>query len=167
MKKRIGVGIVLAMVFFGAPSGSAQDFRTSDLEGDWYFYATEVDPSAPAVYWLAGNVEIDASGNLSGVYVAPDGSAVVLTGGRLTMARNGTIKGGFTVENGQTGTVIDGKLDHGKSYGAAVMLGSDGSMDLAAMIKGGGAFGAADLTGRWYAYSTIMDPGTSAVYWVY
>ena len=167
MKKWIGFAMVLAMILGRPAPGISQDFSTSDLEGSWYFYTTEVDPSVPAAYWLAGSVDIDASGNLAGVYVAPDGSAVALTGGQMTMARNGTIKGGFSAETGQTGTVVDGKLDRGKSLGAAVMIGSDGTMDFATMIKGGGTFSPSDMAGNWYAYSTIMDPGTGAVYWVY
>ena len=167
MKKWTGFAMVLAVILGWPMPGMSQDFSASDLAGSWYFYSTEVDPSMPAVYWLAGSVDIDASGNMAGVYVAPDGSAVALTGGQMTMARNGTITGSFSVEAGQTGTVVDGKLDRGKSFGVAVMIGSDGTMDVATMIKGGGTFAPADMAGNWYAYSTIMDPATGAVYWVY
>jgi hypothetical protein len=167
MKEWIKVGMVLAMILGWPVTGITQDFSTSDLEGSWYFYSTEVDSSVPAVYWLMGNVEVDAAGNMAGVYTAPDGSSVALTSGQMTVARDGTIKGSYSAETGLTGTVVDGKLDRSKTFGNVVMIGSDGTMDLATMIKGGGTFAPADIQGQWYSYATIIDTVSGGVFWMY
>ncbi|MFZ7111692.1 MAG: hypothetical protein ACOWYE_08410 [Desulfatiglandales bacterium] len=167
MKK--GIIGVMALVFLlgaGVP-GFAQDFSTSDLEGEWWYFVTEVNPTLPGVYWLTGTGEMDASGNLGGVYVAPDGSAVAITGGQMVVARNGTLKGTLLAETGDTVTLVDGKLDQSKTFGTAVMVGSDNTMDITTMIKAGGTFTPADMEGQWYAYVTALDTATGAAYWVY
>lgn len=167
MKKRIICVMVLIFLLGAVLPGFAQDFNTSDLEGDWYYFVTEVNPALSGVYWLTGTGEVDASGNMAGVYVAPDGSAVAITSGEMVVARNGSIKGTLLAETGDTVTLVDGKLDQSKTFGTAVLLGSDGTMDITTMIKGGGTFMPADMEGQWYAYVTAIDPATTAVYWVY
>lgn len=165
MGKKTFFGIVLIFVVTLTTSAFAQSFSTSDFAGNWHAYVTEVDPSSvPPVYWLRGNMNVDASGNISGTYYGPDSSSVTLSGGQLTLDQKGVVTGSFTAE-GQTATIVHGKLDSSKTYGVGVMLGEDGSMDIATFIKGGGTFAQSDLAGIWYVYPTIIDATTEGIYW--
>jgi hypothetical protein len=80
--------------------------------------------------------------------------------------RKGVISGSFTAE-GETSTVIHGKMDQSKTWGASVFVGSSGTMDIANFIKGGGTFSPQDLEGSWHSYVTVIDPSEGAVFWAY
>lgn len=158
--------IVLFLALCLNVSAFAKTFKTSDLAGNWFAYSEEVNPSIPAVYWVWGNVDIDESGNLAGTYYAPDGSSVTLSSGQLSIDHKGILSGGFTAE-GLSATFVNGKLDESKTFGTAVVIGTDGTMDLVTDIKGGGTFVPSDIQGSWYAYVTAIDATTGAVYWAY
>jgi hypothetical protein len=165
MGKKTFFGIVLIFVVTLTTSAFAQSFSTSDFAGNWHAYVIEVNlSSVPPVYWLRGNMNIDASGNISGTYYGPDGSSVTLSGGQLALDQKGVVTGSFTAE-GQTATIVHGKLDSSKTYGVGIMLGEDGSMDIATFVKGGGTFAQSDLEGTWYVYPTIIDATTGGIYW--
>jgi hypothetical protein len=166
MKKKIRMIIVVFFITTLAVPAFAKVFKTSDLAGNWYTYGKEINPSIPAVYWLWGNIDIDESGNLTGTYYAPDGSSVTLESGQLSIDYKGVMSGGFTAE-GDTATVVNGKLDEGKTFGTAVLVGTDGTMDLVTNIKGGGTFVPSDIQDSWYTYVTAIDATTGAVYSAY
>jgi len=167
MGKKTFFGIVLIFIVTLTTSAFAQSFSTSDFAGNWHAYVTEVDPSSvPPVYWLRGNMNVDASGNISGTYYGPDGSSVTLSGGQLALDQKGVVTGSFTAQ-GQTATIIHGKMDSSKTHGVSVMLGEDFSMDIATFIKDGGTFSPLDLEGNWYVYTTVIDVIEEAVFWAY
>jgi hypothetical protein len=166
IKKWSSFLIIFILVLGFNVSVFAQTFQTSELEGNWYVYGIEVDPTMPAVYWIRGNVNMDESGNLTGTYYAPDGSSVTLSSAQIALDHKGIISGFFTAE-GVTATVVHGKMDQSKTFGTSVLLGADSTMDLLSFIKGGGTFTASDLEGTWYAYQVIIDPSTGAVFWTY
>jgi hypothetical protein len=166
MGKKTFFGIILIFIVTVTTSAFAQSFSTSDFAGNWYAYVTEVDLSEPSVYWFRGNMNVDASGKISGTYYGPDGSSVTLSGGQLVLDQKGVVTGSLTAE-GQTTTIVHGKMDSSKTHGVSVMLGSDGSMDIATFIKGGGIFSPQDLEGDWYVYTTVIDAIEEAVFWAY
>jgi len=167
MGKRVLPLVYLLFIIFLTPPSFATVFQTADMAGNWYIYSVEVDMVIPAVYWVRGNFDVDATGNITaGNYFAPDGSAVTLSSGQIELDSQGVISGGFTA-GGSTGNIVHGKLDQGKTMGTAVLLGSDQTMDILTFIKGGGTFVTSDLMGTWYNYLTIIDPSTGAVFWLY
>ena len=155
----------LSALFFGTV---AHGFETSDLQGNWHIFGTEVNPNLPAVYWLYGDIDVDASGNISsGTYYLPNGTSVALTSGQLALDPNGVITGSFEAGAVLSATVVHGKMDQNKTYGASVIIGSDNTMDFTTQIKGGGTFSPTDIQGDWYAYNTVIDATTGAVFWAY
>ena len=166
MKKWYSFLIVFAFVLCLTVPAFPQGFSNSDLEGNWYVYSIEVDPTMPAVYWIRGNVDMDASGNLTGTYYGPDDSSVTVSEAQITLDHKGIMSGFFKTE-GSTATVVHGKMDQSKTFGASVLFATDGTMDLLNFIKGGGTFASSDIQGSWYAYQLIIDPTTGAVFWVY
>jgi len=146
----------------------AHSFKTSDLQGNWHAFGTEVNPNLAAVYWLYGDIDIDASGNISsGTYYLPDSSSVALTSGQLGVDPKGVITGSFEAGTDLSATVVNGKMDQSKTYGASVVIGTDSTMDFITMIKGGGTFTLTDIQGSWYAYVTVIDATIGAVFWAY
>jgi hypothetical protein len=168
MKKHLLLATFIFFLLTLSAYSVVHGFKTSDLQGNWHAFGTEINPNIPAVYWLYGDIDIDASGNItSGIYYLPDDSSVELTSGQLAVDPQGIITGSFEAGATQSATVVNGKIDQGKTMGASVIIGTDGSMDFTTMIKGGGAFTSTDLQSRWYAYVTIIDATTGAVYWAY
>ena len=155
----------LSTLSFGA---GANGFETSDLQGNWHVFGTEVNPNLPAVYWLYGDIDVDASGNISsGTYYLPDGSSITLTSGQFALDPKGVISGSFEAGALLSATVVNGKMDQNKTYGASVIIGSDNTMDFTTQIKGGGTFASTDIQGNWHTYNLVVDPNTSAVFWAY
>lgn len=169
MSKKFIFGVLLFLVALVPVCGYAQSYSTSDLEGNWIGYDFTVAPSqVPPVFWLRGDASIDASGNFtSATYTAPTGDTISATSGSVALDANGVMSGNFTLETGDTVTVKHGKLDSGKTHAAFVSTTTDGSVDIGVFFKSGGTFAKQDLTGKWYAYTTIIDASTGGVFWAY
>jgi hypothetical protein len=161
----IGVDNTLDMITFIKSGGS---FNTSDLEGKWHIYVTIIDPATGAVFWLRGTYTCDALGRVTtGYMTGPDGFTLTVESGNLFMNSAGIVTGNVALSNGQKFSIAQGKIDQGKTRGLGVSIEPDGSMGVAYMVKGGGAFDPTDIASASFAYGLIIDPSIPAVYWAY
>ena len=99
-------------------------FSSSDLQGTWYTYTTQIDPVTQAVFWIYGKFRSDASGNTTGTFNTPTG--VLPTGrGKMTLDNNGELTATISFPTGGTLTIVHGKQDQGHTSGFLVLSVSD------------------------------------------
>ncbi|MGW8161787.1 MAG: hypothetical protein ACWGN1_06020, partial [Desulfobulbales bacterium] len=134
--------ISLANIYFIKDTTS---FNTADLAGDWYIFSmTTFTQPTPRVAWDYGVITINSQGQVTdGYYVFPDGSRATVTGGNLTIDGTGNFSGTANVDylgSSSSFTIPSGRIDQGKTSGAYVSIGSDGSLSKILTVKGGPAF---------------------------
>lgn len=95
-------------------------FKQSDIQGNWYAYAMNIDYMQQQVYWVYGKFKVGASGNATGSFTAPTGDTVTVTGG-LNLDSDGVSAGdtfylyeGTTLIDTLIGSQI--KMDVGKTF---------------------------------------------------
>jgi hypothetical protein len=147
---------------------SGGQYQASDMAGEWRFYGIDVDPTLPGLYWIIGDVIVDAAGSISsGDYSGPDGTTINLTDGQLAVAPDGTFTGAFDFESGLKTQVVNGTVDGLKTFAAFVYSNSKNGLGFDIALKKGGAYRPADLTGDWTFYNFTIDAANELAYWLF
>jgi hypothetical protein len=95
-------------------------FGPTDVVGKWSAYGLVIDPSIPAVYWLSGGFEFDASGSqFAGTYLTPTGQVITATG-TATLDVDGMGTTSTATSTGDTSISPSTKLDQGKTSSVSV-----------------------------------------------
>jgi len=151
-------------------------FKTSDLAGTWYIFATNGasnnDTTAETIAQgnLRGTLVIDSSGNVTGTsYTRQNYALYTINGGLITIDSAGCLGGSFTTGSGINSYLVSGKMDLSKNIISFVSHTNYGEYDLFTAFREGGSFASSDLADTWhilssngdYAGMTISDAGSS------
>jgi hypothetical protein len=117
-------------------------FATSDLQGTWHGYFTEIDTVSELGYWIYATLDIDSSGTVTGgTYTYPGSSGGTFTGGSLSLNSSGKLTGNMTTSDGSTITIQDAKMDQRKTIIGFTNTTSQNMWDVGIFIKAGIAGG--------------------------
>jgi hypothetical protein len=113
-------------------------FATSDLQGTWHGYFTEIDTVSELGYWIYATLDIDSSGTVTGgTYTYPGSSGGTFTGGSLALNSSGKLTGNMTTSDGSTITIQDAKMDQRKTIIGFTDTTSQNKWDVGMFIKAG------------------------------
>jgi hypothetical protein len=124
-------------------------FATADMQGRWYFYG--FNSLGQGSY---GIVDFSNLGAVTGgTFYYLSGGTSTITAGNSALDANGKFSGNFSDSGGINYTVLDGKMNSDKDFIICDMYANVGAYVFGILVKGGGSFTAADLTGTWYTYA--------------
>lgn len=96
------------------------DLQTSDLEGDWKLYMTEI-VDMTTQYWVHGDLSIDAAGSISGDWYGPEGQTGTFSGEVFVNAQ-GDLSGYIVNDTiGKTLTLDKGSLCESTNCAGALL----------------------------------------------
>ncbi len=116
-------------------------YATADMAGSWRMESITAGVGSPD--WSRGAFTIESNGTMSGSVTDIDGIVNNITGATLTMSADGT----FTCP--LCGAAFRGALDSGKTVSVITDTWDDGTLELMLVLREGGAYSQADLTGTW------------------
>jgi hypothetical protein len=163
----VGADSEAALSFAMGIKGGGQ-YQTTDMAGDWRFYAIEIDPNLPGLYWIYGDATVGADGSISsGTYKGPDGTEISVTGGQFALTAEGKVSASFQFDDGASSQVSDGMVDKLKTMGLFVDIDNTGRLGYDIALKKGGSYQPSDLAGNWKLYNFTIDVANELAYWVY
>ncbi|PIE69950.1 MAG: hypothetical protein CSA22_10455 [Deltaproteobacteria bacterium] len=119
-------GKVSTMVF--VKDGGATDFSESDLQGEWAVFVTEMIGGAPPknLYWITANLKLDATGTLvSGDWKSFQGTTGTFLSGDVDISATGELSGTFTTSDGREMTTDEGRMGIARTYAACTLTKKD------------------------------------------
>ena len=163
----VGADSDQALSFALGIKGGAQ-YQTADMAGDWRFYAIEIDPNIPGLFWVYGDGTVGADGSISsGTYWGPDGTEISVTGGQFALTAEGKVSASFEFGDGSSSQVADGMVDNLKTFGLFVDIDNTGRLGYDIALKKGGSYQPSDLAGDWKFYNFTIDMANELAYWVF
>jgi hypothetical protein len=163
----VGTDSEEALSFAVGVKGEGQ-YQTADMAGDWRFYAIQIDPNLPGLYWVYGDGAVGADGSISsGTYKGPDGTEISVTGGQFALTAEGKVSATFEFGDGSSSQVADGMVDSLKTLALFVDMDSTGRLGYDIALKKGGSYQPSDLAGDWKIYNFTIDVANELAYWVH